>query len=244
VGCRAAARRRLSRLSRLGRWRRLLVPTLTTLPLFALAVGLGLWQVHRLAWKQGLLAQIDLAERSAGVPLPAHPHPFEKVFLQAEPIPGAVGRYAADVRDTPQGELLGAQILFAVRPAQGGRPLLVMAGWAPDTSGTAIPPPHGTLQGYVRPGARPGFFSANDDMAGRRFFTLDPAVIGPALGVSALRPYVLVLLGRDTPGEYPQPATALPRPPNDHLQYAITWFSLGAVLLVIFGVYVRRTLTA
>jgi surfeit locus 1 family protein len=32
----------------------------------------------------------------------------------------------------------------------------------------------------------------------------------------------------------------LPRPPNDHLSYAITWFGLAAVLLVVFVVYATK----
>jgi surfeit locus 1 family protein len=43
---------------------------------------------------------------------------------------------------------------------------------------------------------------------------------------------------------YPAPATAMPRPPNDHLQYAITWFGLAATLLVIFVIHARKVLSA
>ena len=31
--------------------------------------------------------------------------------------------------------------------------------------------------------------------------------------------------------------------PNDHLQYAVTWFSLAAVWLIMTGVWIRRLRT-
>jgi surfeit locus 1 family protein len=60
-----------------------------------------------------------------------------------------------------------------------------------------------------------------------------------ALGVGPVAPFLLVLLGPDDPGVFPQPAESLPRPPNDHLQYALTWYALGVVMLVMFFVRFR-----
>ena len=71
--------------------------------------------------------------------------------------------------------------------------------------------------------------------------TLDPAAIGAALGLASVAPFTLVALG---PAPTPPRArrSALPRPPNDHLSYALTWFGLAACLLVVFVVYVRKAL--
>ncbi len=41
----------------------------------------------------------------------------------------------------------------------------------------------------------PGLFSARDNFAARQFYTLDPAVIGPALGAARVAPFTLVRLG-------------------------------------------------
>jgi len=40
----------------------------------------------------------------------------------------------------------------------------------------------------------------------------------------------------------PEPAHALPRPVDNHLSYALTWFGLAATLLVIFILYARKVL--
>jgi surfeit locus 1 family protein len=91
----------------------------------------------------------------------------------------------------------------------------------------------------MHPPATAGLFSASDDIKGRRFYTLDPARIGAALGVGPVAPFVLVALG--PPGS-PDPARALPRPPNDHLSYALTWFGLAAGLVGVFIAYARKAL--
>jgi hypothetical protein len=102
--------------------------------------------------------------------------------------------------------------------------------------------PTATVEGYVRPGDHAGFFAAADDITGRRFYTLDPAAIGHALGFPDIAPYVLVALGPPGPNEGPDPAPTLPRPPDNHLTYAITWFGLAAALIGVFIAFARKVL--
>ncbi|HEX3350753.1 MAG TPA: SURF1 family cytochrome oxidase biogenesis protein, partial [Acetobacteraceae bacterium] len=45
------------------------------------------------------------------------------------------------------------------------------------------------------------------------------------------------------PEDYPDPAQSLPRPPNDHLSYALTWYGLAATLLVVFLLYARKVIS-
>ena len=52
-------------------------------------------------------------------------------------------------------------------------------------------------------------------------------------------PFTLVAMGA---GGMPEPATTLPRPPNDHLNYALTWFALALSLLIVFAAYTRKVL--
>jgi surfeit locus 1 family protein len=74
------------------------------------------------------------------------------------------------------------------------------------------------------------------------FYTLDPQTIGAALGLTHVAPFTLVEMGKAPDAGYPDPARTLPRPPNNHLTYAITWFGLAATLLVIFVIYAARLL--
>ena len=99
-----------------------------------------------------------------------------------------------------------------------------------------------TIEGYVRPSDTPGMFSATDSPATRQFYTLDTRAIGKALGLDRVAPFILVALGPPPPERYPDPARHLPRPPNNHLSYAITWYGLAIALVVIFVLWARKVL--
>jgi surfeit locus 1 family protein len=43
---------------------------------------------------------------------------------------------------------------------------------------------------------------------------------------------------------FPDPVQHLPRPPDNHLQYAITWFGFAVTLVIIFLLYARKALRA
>lgn len=228
-----------------GNWRGLRIPALTTAAMLALACYLGVWQLHRLAWKTEVLASIARAEAGPAVPLPADPPKFAKGQVQGKWLADAYALYGADIGDTPAGRRMGARLIMALQ-RDGGAPLLVDRGWVPieRVDAVATPDTAVALEGYVRLPDRPGWFAAEDDPGQRRFFTLDPAAIGPSLGLPKVAPFVLVALGPRMPGVYPQPAQKLPRPANDHLAYAITWFGLALTLVVIFLLYCRKVLRA
>ena len=220
------------------------MPGLTTLAMLGVLVFLGVWQLQRLAWKTSLLAAIDRAEAAPAAMLTDHPEPFAKVFVRGRFLTAVRGFYGAAVRDTGQGPRMGADLLMPIE-REGASAVLVDRGWVPQLRDQAIPLPavDVSVEGYVRPADEPGLFSPRDDLAAHHFYTLNPAAIGTALGVHNLAPFTLVALGARGPSEfYPDPARRLPRPDNNHLSYAITWFGLAAALLVIFVVYARKVL--
>lgn len=216
--------------------RKVLGAAVATFVAFCILVALGFWQLQRLRWKEGLLARIDAAERAPPVPLTAATPPlFARVMVRGTWRPG-LALLGADVR----GLRLGAQAMQVLdRPA--GRPLVVVQGWVPTDP---VPPPALTgeakVTGYVRLPEHGGLLSAADDPAGRHFYALDPARIGAALGVPDVAPFSLVALGTGVSPDQPQPAEALPRPVNNHLQYALTWFGLAGSLLAVFFACVRK----
>ena len=220
-----------------GTLRRLVGPALATAAAFAFLIGLGVWQLQRLAWKEGILASIAQGEAGAPLPLSPAPAPFSKV--EATGTLRDVGLYGIAVEDTPRGEQEGAFRLGVLERA-GATAVLVNEGWVPD----GIPPiptaRAARVVGYVMPGQAPGLFTPNGDAASRRFYAPDPASIGAALDLPPLAPFLIVALGDVLPGTYPRPAQHLPEPPNNHLQYALTWFALAAALLVVFAVSVRQ----
>lgn len=221
--------------------RRLVGPGVSALLMFCVLIGLGVWQLQRRTWKLGLLAQIDHAEASPAIPLPEDPPQFAKVRVEGRLRPDLQALYGSDVRDTPAGPVIGAQLIEPLeRPGQD--PVMVVLGWVP--TGVSVAPAGTQVEGYVRRPDRPGPFSASDNPAERRFFTLDPAPIAAALGIPHAAPFTLVAMGTSAAGVFPQPADRLPRPPNDHLNYAFTWFGLALALAVITVTYARKVLRA
>jgi surfeit locus 1 family protein len=217
--------------------RRLLVPAISTVVMLAVLLGLGFWQLERRAWKADLLARIDQAERLPAIPMPAAPEPFAKVSLQGRLRTDLQALYGAEVRvDT-----LGAHLIMPLE-ADGSYPVLVDLGWVPMQRRNALVLPSGPIEGFVRPAEHAGTFSAPDNPEKRLFYTLDPAPIAAAFGLPRVAPFVLVAVGQVPTGVFPDPVRTLPRPPDNHLQYALTWFGFALTLLIIFSLYARRAL--
>ena len=229
----------------MSRGRQLLAPALMTLIMLTLLISLGVWQLHRMAWKEGLLTAINRAEGAPAVPLPAEPSPFTKVSVDGVLRHDRVAYYGAEVRRTPAGHKMGAQLIVPLDRGFG-LPILVDRGWAPFEAVRPIGQPVGQIriEGYVRLPEPHRWFSAEDDPATRRFYTMDPLAMGAAIGLPRVAPFIVVALGQLPPEMFPDPARRMPRPNNDHLSYAITWFSLAAVLIVIFVLFARKVVRA
>lgn len=224
---------------------RLAGPAMATGAMLVVLVGLGVWQVQRLAWKEGLLAQIARTSAAAPIPLPDSAVLFQRVQVSGRLEAGRL-LFGAEVRDMPAGPVLGEQLVVPLLRADGP-PVLVDLGWVPDKAAVAIPGGVVTVTGFVRPPERPGWLSATDDPKGRRFYTLDPPAMAAALGLPRVAPLTLVATappagGTPMPGIAPAPVGAPPELPNNHLSYALTWFGLAGTLVVVFGVWARRVI--
>ena len=168
-----------------------------------------------------------------------------KVSVTGTFLPDQTALYGAEVRTIATGPAMGARMIEPLREASGDL-ILIDRGWVPLSRPEPIDRVTGeaTISGYVHYGDSAGWFSAKDDPVARRFFTLDPKAIAAAMGLPNVRPFVLVALvaatGSGTANHWPDPARHLPRPPNSHLSYAITWYGLALALLAIFVVWARK----
>ncbi|MFL5289170.1 MAG: SURF1 family protein [Rhodopila sp.] len=225
--------------------RRLIGPALTAAIGTFILLGLGTWQVYRLQWKLGVLAQIDAGERGAPAPLGSSPAPYSKVSVTGRFLFDKAAFYGAEVGEVGPAAVMGAQQIVPLeRP--GAPPVLVDRGWIPQPTPAATPAtvqqPAGqvTVVGYVRPGEAPHWFTPAPDLAERHFYVLNTEAIGLALGLPPPAPFVIIALGPAQTGIYPIPAQHLPRPPNNHLIYAITWYGLAVACVVMFIVWARK----
>lgn len=222
-------------------YRRFVVPGLTTLLMLVVLLSLGTWQVYRLKWKENVLAEIATAEAAAPIPLSSTPKPYSKVSVTGRFLYSRAAQFGAEVRDTKLGPVMGSYQIVPLE-RENAPTILINRGWAPEKRQAALVEPSGlvTVTGYVRAAEPFRWFSPTDDVAERHFYTLNPAAIGAAVGIANPEPLTLIELGTATPEVYPMPAQQLPRPPNNHLSYVITWYGLAVALVVIFIVWIGK----
>ncbi len=218
---------------------RLRLPAISTAVMLVILIALGSWQLQRREWKAGILAQIDAAERLPAIPMPETPTAFQKVRLEGTLRTDLQASYAFELRDGRPGTHLIVPL-----ERTGQKAILVDLGFLPDAAPHPYPVENHAVEGFIRPAEQAGSFAGKDDPAHRHFYTLDPAVIGAALGETNVAPYTLIALAPAVAGQMPDPAHAFPRPPNDHLNYALTWFGFAVTLSIVFLLYARKALRA
>jgi surfeit locus 1 family protein len=204
-------------------------------------ITLGFWQLQRLAWKENLITQVQLRKNQAPVTLPLSleqgVHEFMKVRLTGLYLSDLESRYYTVMPSFVNN--IGGQGYYSIVPfkLEDGRVLLVNRGFVPlDKWGNIkIPLDKITLEGVVRFSEKRSTFSAVDDGIKRIFYTRDSAAIYKALNITGLH----VFVDRTDKGELalPQVREASYSLPNNHLDYALTWFGLALTMLVISGIY-------
>jgi len=239
------------------RFRPTLWPTLFTIPTMVLLLGLGTWQLERLQWKQALIA--DRTERTGAPPieLPAPGAPLSPAELDELDYrhAAAAGAFLHDkemylAARTMEGSV-GFQIVTPLQMADGAV-VLVNRGWVPDNrkdpakrlegqvAGTVtvdgairVPRQRNWLQGWLVPDNDPAknFWFWNDLQAMGAYAAVPPDKLVPVYLEAGPAP---------NPGGIPIGGQTKVNLPNDHLQYAITWYLLAAALAVIYVLYHRQ----
>ena len=220
--------------------RRVLIPLLFGLAGVVVLLGLGKWQLDRLEWKEGVLAGIESRIGADPVPLPQAPDPAEDKYLPVE-VTGVIEPGALRVLVSQKRVGAGYRLVSALDT--GERRVLVDRGFV--EVGADLPaPPDGpvTVTGNLHwPDDRLDSTPEND-VAGNTWFARDVAPMAEVLGTEPL----LVIARAVSPPE--QGVAPLPVDtagiPNDHLEYAITWFSLAAVWAIMTAVVIRREVRA
>lgn len=233
--------------------RALFWPAIASTLAFTLLVGLGVWQLRRLGEKEALIARVE-----ARVGGPAQDPPPQADWASLEPREydfrrvHATGRYLTG-RDAliftkpPDGfgREPGYLVLTPFALATGGVALVergfIPASKAADPAGRAPPEGENTLIGHLHAPQTRNLFTPADEPARGIWYTRDPAAIAAALGLTDAAPFSLALEPQAgaVSGSLPRPVPSGPEIVNNHLSYAVTWFTLAFSLVVIFALYAR-----
>ena len=224
-----------------------LVPTLFTVPGVLILLGLGIWQVQRLHWKEGLIAQRDAAVAAAPIPPPqtlAEASGLEFRHIVAEGI-FENDRELFLAASSDSGES-GYQVVTPLKMTDG-RTMFVNRGFIPlelkDRSKRAAGELSGTqnVVGLLRlaPPKKPSFFLPENRPDLNLWFWVDLPAMARQDGIADVVPFYIDTDKTPNPGGWPRGGITRLDLPNDHLQYAITWFSLAVALFVIYVLYHR-----
>jgi surfeit locus 1 family protein len=206
--------------------RRMIGPLLFGVLGVAILVSLGVWQVQRLGWKQDVLAEIEARIGDAPVALPATAEPERDRYLPVEAT-GEIGADHVRVLVSQRGQGAGYRVISPFETA--GRRVLVDRGIMPLEAD--LPEHDGavTVQGNLHWPEEVDGFTPEADPVRNIWYARDVEALSAHLGTEPILIVARDLSVPDAPLE--------PRPvdtsgiPNDHLNYAITWFSLAALWL-------------
>jgi surfeit locus 1 family protein len=230
------------------RRRDILVPAVVAFAAFVVLLGLGTWQVERKAWKEALIATLHKRANDAPVALPppsqwaamtADNAEFLRVRLRIEPTQEGdtlVYTSGSTLRDDVK-----AQGFFVFAPARvvGGGKVVINRGYVP---GKPYPELSGPLEivGALRWPEAPSWFIAAHDAGGGVWYVRDQRAMAQLRGWGAVAPFYIEQEAPVPPSGLPHPAPLKPNLRNAHLQYAITWYGLAAVLAVMFTLWTVR----
>lgn len=227
-----------------------IVTTLVCLICVAILGGLGVWQLQRKVWKENLIAIMTARLDAKPQPLPPRSQwtkltqandEFRRVEFTAEFLPGKealVYTAGSPLRSDVKGP---GYWVFAPARLPGGSIVVVDRGFVPldrkDAASPAAGVPKGTIDivGMLRWPEERSAFTPREEEGGNVWFLRDPAAMSARGHWDAQAPFYV-------DQESPVPAGGLPKPgklevhlPDNHLQYAVTWFGLAAGLIGVYA---------
>lgn len=230
----------------MARFRPLLWPTLFTVPAILVLIGLGTWQMQRLEWKLGLIANIESRSGLPPIALPSNAT-LDPDALEYRPVT-VRGRFRHEsemhlIAASRRGNS-GYQIVTPLDRVDGGT-ILVNRGWVPKEKKDSATRADGQVAGEVAVGGlirktwAQGWFVPDNNPARNIWFYGDAPAMARHAGVDA-PPLFIEADASPNQGGLPIGGQTRLNIPNDHLGYALTWYGFAVVLAAIYLVYHRR----
>lgn len=212
----------------------------TILAATALAVllALGTWQVERLRWKEALLAEMAQQTRAADVLLPAA---IDDTLSWKYRKVSVAGYFLHDksfrVQPRTHGEERGYDLVTPLQRASGDVVFVNRGFVANETPDSAVARPQEVVSviGRIRLPEQ-GRFTPPNDPARNQWYWVDVPAMAAQAGVTAMQGIYVDALPQPGAG-YPVGRDATQDIPNNHLQYALFWYGMAAILAAIYFIY-------
>jgi surfeit locus 1 family protein len=237
----------------------LLLPGALAIAGIAILTALGIWQLERRSWKEALIAtlQTRLNAPQGALPVPGTwPHltaedmEFRRVrftgqFLHAQE--ALVYATGSRLRDDANGP--GYWVFTPARRPDGSlivvdRGFVQEARKDPQSRSAGLTSAPVDIVGVMRWPESRGLFTPNDEPARNLWFVRDHRAIAAAKGWERVAPFYIEQESPPAPSGVPSVARLTVNLPNDHLQYALTWFALAIALAGVFVAFARARMRA
>jgi len=223
-------------------------PTVFSIPAFLIMIGLGVWQLQRMEWKNDLIERLQTRMTmppldAAGVGADPKAAEYRKVRL--------TGTFLHDkelhLLARSMNRNVGLQVVTPLR-LESGEVVLFNRGWVPERLKDPARRPEGqvpgvvTVEGIVRLSEADvkSWFIPDNKPERDVWLTVDVATMRRTAGLPDAPPlkadqWFVAADAAANPGGFPIGGQTRVNLPNDHLQYSITWFLLS---LTLVGVYI------
>ncbi|MFL2889821.1 MAG: SURF1 family protein [Pelagibacteraceae bacterium] len=199
--------------------------------------SLGTWQLYRLEWKNDLISQIDRGLNSTPIKYSKNiKKNYQRVIVEGQyDFENQIYLYSLNSKGQP-----GFDVISPFKTL-GGDNILVNRGWIKKEMKNNPKINFinkNKIQGFVKKIAKKNIFKPENDIKKNIWFSINLNEIQEITGKSFPN---FVLFLEDKSINLPAPKKISIDVPNNHLKYAITWYSISISILFYF-LYFRRQL--
>ena len=220
--------------------------TIFALPSFLILIILGSWQVQRLSWKSDLISNYNNNFQQAPITVKEllkdrKNNKFRRTVIYGE------YDHANEIQiigKTYEGNA-GFHIITPFI-LENNEIIYINRGWVPKKYADKKTRKFSLLEdkvrvvGLVRLPQKKGYFVPENEPENGFWFTIVPQEINKHLNISAENEFYIDELNIDEKLKLPMPANGNVQIPNNHLQYAVTWYSLALGLLIVYFAWHRQ----
>jgi surfeit locus 1 family protein len=234
----------------------LIKATIFTALTIAILVALGVWQLNRKVWKEDLIDTLNIRLAQSPEKLPPSENwrdltqandEFRPVTSLVEFLPDSEA-FVYTAGSTFRPDVQGAGYwVFAPARLIDGSIVVVNRGFIPFDRKDLISRANGTsgvvqITGVMRWPERQSLFMLSDDPKSNVWYARNLRTMAMAKHWGTMAPFYIDQESPIPPGGWPKPGKLQVILPNNHLQYAMTWFGLALALAGVYGFWLMSRL--
>ncbi|MEM6726924.1 MAG: SURF1 family protein [Pseudomonadota bacterium] len=199
--------------------------------IFVTMIGLGNWQVRRLAWKVDLIEAVETRAFAPEIAAPFGPVTEEDDEYTRVEVSGTFN-YSETRRVKAVTDLgLGNWLLTPLEADE--RTIWINRGFIPQNFDGTLQEPTGlqVITGLLRITEPESTLLESNDPAAERWVARDVDQLSDAAGIGRFAPYFIDADHLTAPGTWPRGGLTIINFRNTHLSYALTWYAMALLFL-------------